>query len=129
MTASLSFVSVICDDVGSLAAFYGEVFDLASVDDLASEHFRALKIGDTVLGFSAPSAFEMLNLEAVGPQAPTTFWTFEVDTAEQVNTLTQIAIDAGARCVKNPSRTYYGSWQSVLLDPAGNAFRINSTAA
>lgn len=130
MGVTLSFVSVICDHVDDLAAFYRSVFDLEPVDALASEHFRALRIGGTVLGFSARSAYEMLNLVDPGvEQPPTTFWTFEVDTDQQVDDLTGAAVSAGGRLVKPPYGTYYGAWQSVLLDPAGHAFRINHSSA
>ena len=43
----------------------------------------------------------------------------------EVDRVTAAAVAAGATCVKEPGRTYYGAWQSVLLDPEGNAFRLN----
>jgi len=36
-----------------------------------------------------------------------------------------IALEAGATLVKPPYVTYYNWYQSVLLDPEGNVFRIN----
>lgn len=122
----LSFASVITDDIVGLSTFYADLLGLAEVVDLRSDHFRGLWVGDTVLGFSSPAAYELLNLDAPESVSGTTqFLTFEVDDDESVARLTNAATAAGARCVSTPARTYYGAWQSVLIDPAGNAFRIN----
>ena len=39
--------------------------------------------------------------------------------------MTPLAVSQGARLIKEPYRTYYNWYQSVLLDPEENAFRIN----
>ena len=128
MDISLSFVSVICRDVPALAGFYRDVFELEQIDYLTTEHFRGIRIGETVLGFGAATTFAMLNLPTTPiPNSGSAFWTFEVDTEDNVDQLTRRAVEAGATCLKEPARTYYGSWQSVLHDPEGNAFRINKT--
>lgn len=122
----LSFVSVISDDIVGLSGFYEEVFGLDEVVTLRSEHFRGLWIGETILGFSTKHAYALLNLtDPESVSEPSTFWTFEVDTESAVSAMTDAAVAAGARCVSAPARTYYGAWQSVLLDPEGNAFRVN----
>ncbi|MGW0038485.1 VOC family protein [Gordonia sp. NPDC003376] len=122
----LSFASVIADDIVALSSFYAEVFGLDEVTELRSEHFRGLRLGDTILGFSTPHAYELLNLTAPENKSGTTsFITLEVDDESFVDDLTTSAVAGGARCVAGPARTYYGAWQSVLLDPEGNAFRIN----
>ena len=36
-----------------------------------------------------------------------------------------VALEAGATLIKPPYVTYYNWYQSVLLDPEGNVFRIN----
>ncbi len=36
-----------------------------------------------------------------------------------------IAVANGATLIKEPYVTYYNWYQSVLLDPEGNVFRIN----
>ena len=46
-------------------------------------------------------------------------------TFETRHLLTDAAVKMGATLVKAPFTTYYGWYQSVLLDPEGNAFRIN----
>lgn len=122
----LSFASVITDDIVGLSDFYRAVFDLAEVVELRSEHFRGLRLGETILGFSSPHAYELLNVDPPESLFGTKqFLTFEVDSDKQVDLMTQAAVAEGARCVKEPARTYYGAWQSVLADPAGNVFRLN----
>jgi uncharacterized glyoxalase superfamily protein PhnB len=127
MATGLSFASVFADDIGELSDFYRRVFGFDEVVELRSEHFRGLRVGDTVLGFSAPTAYDMLNLAA--PENPghgvSSFLTFEMADDDEVDAATELAVAAGATCVKAPARTYYGAWQSVFLDPEGNAFRIN----
>ena len=125
-SVQLSFASVITDDIVGLSTFYADLLNLEEVVELRSEHFRGLWVGDTVLGFSSPAAYALLNLQAPESVTGTTqFLTFEVDDDESVSRLTDAAVAAGAQCVSTPGRTYYGAWQSVLIDPAGNAFRIN----
>ncbi|MGB3482434.1 MAG: VOC family protein [Mycobacterium sp.] len=122
----LSFASVITEDIEELSGFYRAVFDLAEVDELRSDHFRGLRMGETILGFSSTHAYELLNLDPPQDVSGTTqFLTFEVDSDKLVDIMTEAAVAEGARCVKEPARTYYGAWQSVLADPAGNVFRIN----
>lgn len=122
----LSFASVITDDIVGLSDFYRAVFDLAEVVELRSEHFRGLRIGATILGFSSPHAYELLNVDPPESRSGTTqFLTFELDSDKQVDVMTQAAMAEGARCVKKPARTYYGAWQAVLADPDGNVFRLN----
>ena len=127
MSVGLSFASVFAGDIESLSHFYRRVFGFDEVTELRSEHFRGMRVGDTILGFSAHTAYGMLNLEApehLGPGVRSLL-TFEADSDAQVDSLTAIAVAAGGTCLTPPARTYYGAWQSVLLDPEGNAFRIN----
>lgn len=122
----MSFASVITDDIVGLSGFYADLLDLDEVTELRSDNFRGLRLGDVVLGFSSPKAYELLNLEPPASVSGTTqFLTFEVESEAQVETVTDAAMAAGAQCVTPPGRTYYGAWQSVLLDPKGNAFRVN----
>ena len=39
--------------------------------------------------------------------------------------MTPLAVSRGARLIKEPYQTYYNWYQSVLLDPEDNVFRIN----
>lgn len=128
MPVELSFASILARDVARLSGFYEEVFALAEVHELTSPHFRGLWIGTTVLGFSAPSAYDLLELPApVGddPDGVRTFLTFEAATSAEVATYADRAVAAGGTLVQPPHDTYYGAWQAVLLDPEGHAFRVN----
>lgn len=128
-TVRLSFVTQVCTDMDKLATFYSDLFGLEHVTELEGEHFRALQVGSTILGFNPPIAYELLNLPPSDLTAsPATFWTFETENEEQVGQLTEVALSAGATLLKGPFRTYYGAWQSVLLDPEANVFRINRSA-
>ncbi|GAB39544.1 MULTISPECIES: VOC family protein [Mycobacteriales] len=124
---SLSFVSIICSDFISQASFYGTVFSLPEIEELASEHFRALRVGGTTLGFHTPGALELLSLppETIIGDSSASFWTFETADEAAVDTLVADALTAGATLVKAPYLTYYGARQAVLRDPEGNVFRIN----
>ena len=123
----LSFTSILARDFLGLSAFYEQVFGLAEVVDLTSPHFRGLWIGETVIGFSAPSAYQLLDLPepATDDRAVRTFLTFETTAHDDVAGFVEVAVAAGASLVQAPHDTYYGAWQAVLLDPEGNAFRVN----
>ena len=125
--ASLSFTSILATDVVALSAFYEQLFQLDAVPSLDSPHFRGLRSGRVVIGFSAPSAYELLNLPQPSGNEPgvRSFVTFDVDGPEAVDALTEKALAAGASLRWGPGDTYYGARQSTLLDPEGNAFRIN----
>ncbi|MEH3075821.1 MAG: VOC family protein [Quadrisphaera sp.] len=124
---SLSFASLVVPDPVRSAAFYQDVFGLPEVTELSSEWFRGLRLGPTVLGFSHPHAYELLGLAEPEPGAVAvrTFLTVEVASEEEVGRMTEVACAHGATLTAGPARTYYGAWQSVLLDPDGHAFRIN----
>lgn len=127
MTVSLSFTSLLVAEPDRSVAFYADVFGLPEVESLASPHFRGLRIGPTVLGFSGPKAYELLHLEQPSPGAAgvDTFLTFEAATIEEVDELTALAAEHGATVLSPPAETYYGAWQSVLADPDGHVFRVN----
>ena len=127
MTAALSFTSIMADDVIALSAFYQQLFGLETVPSLDSPHFRGLRSGRVVIGFSGPSAYELLNLPkpTAGEEGIRSFITFDVATPADVDALTEQAVAAGALLRWGPGETYYGAHQSTLLDPEGNAFRIN----
>jgi uncharacterized glyoxalase superfamily protein PhnB len=124
----LSFSSIFAADIEALSAYYADVFGLAEVISLRSPHFRGLQVGATILGFSAAAtAYELLELDRPRTADPAvrTFVTFEMDSAGAVDKTVALAVPAGATLIQDPHQTYYGAWQAVLLDPEGNAFRIN----
>lgn len=127
MGVGLSFTSILARDFVGLSGYYERVFGLEEVAALTSPHFRGLWIGGTVLGFSAPSAYDLLELPAPASDDPgvRTFPTFETEAPEEVTTYADRAVAEGGTLVQPPHDTYYGAWQAVLLDPEGNAFRVN----
>jgi uncharacterized glyoxalase superfamily protein PhnB len=127
-TVGLSFTSFFAQDMVALSGFYRELFGLPEVQELTSPHFRGLQVGATVLGFSAAqSAYDLLELPRPSSADPgvRTFITFELDGPGEVDAAFAAAAAAGGTVVQAPHQTYYGAWQAVLLDPEGNAFRIN----
>lgn len=127
MPVALSFTSLLVAEPDRSVAFYADVFGLPEVASLASPHFRGLRIGPTVLGFSGPKAYELLHLTEPAPGAVgvDTFLTFEASTIEEVDELTARAQAHGATVLAPPAETYYGAWQAVLADPDGHVFRVN----
>ena len=127
MAVSLSFASLMVAAPDRSVGFYAELFGLPEVEELASPHFRGLRLGPTVLGFSGPAAYELLELPAPVAEGDgiDTFLTFEAPDRDGVTALTARAAELGGVVVKEPYDTYYGAWQSVVRDPDGHAFRIN----
>jgi predicted enzyme related to lactoylglutathione lyase len=128
--AELGYLNIFARDIQKLADFYGELFQLEEIRESRSPIFRGLRTGKANLGFNAPDAYALLNLENAANNSGTkAFATFDVGTAAEVDRLTPVAVAKGAVLRKAPFKTYYGWYQSVLLDPEGNAFRINFTGA
>jgi predicted enzyme related to lactoylglutathione lyase len=128
--AELEFVNIFARDIEKLASFYADVFGLEELVASRSPIFRGLKTKKANIGFNAYEAYALLNLQqwtdGAGIKA---FTTFAVGGSEEVDRLTVVAVEKGATLLKAPFTTYYGWYQSVLLDPEGNAFRINFGAA
>jgi len=126
----LGYLNIFARDIAKLASFYAEVFGLDEVVASRSPIFRGLKTKKANIGFSAYDAYELLNLprstDGIGIKS---FTTFDVGSVEEVDRLTPLAVEKGATLLKAPFTTYYGWYQSVLLDPEGNAFRINFATA
>jgi predicted enzyme related to lactoylglutathione lyase len=119
----LSFSSIFADDVEQLAEFYRELFGFEMEGDTPT--YRGLKTGSSTLGISSTEVYGMLDLPKPESRGIGTFLTFDVDHRVEVDELTERARTLGARVMKPPFETVYGWYQSVLLDPEGNAFRIN----
>ncbi len=128
--AELGYLNLFARDIQKMADFYGELFQLEEIRESRSPIFRGLRTGKASLGFNAHDAYALLNLEkAAGNSVVKAFATFDVGTAAEVDRLTPVAVAKGAILRKAPFKTYYGWYQSVLLDPEGNAFRINFAQA
>lgn len=123
---SISIASYLCEDIEGLSTFYAEVFDLAEVMELHSDIFRGLDADGVTIGFSSLVAYEMLGIEEwANPKGTAQYLTFEVGSRTEVEERTAAALERGATLVHEIYETYYGAYQPVLADPAGNVFRIN----
>lgn len=122
---TLAYTNIFTADIDRLADFYGELFGLQEIMESRSPLFRGFTAGGSSIGFSAPGAYELLGLAPQEGPGDRVLQTFDAPDAETVSTLTEKAISLGASLVKEPFKTYYGWFQSVLRDPDGNAFRIN----
>jgi uncharacterized glyoxalase superfamily protein PhnB len=128
--AELGYVNIFARDVVKLSGFYADVFGFEEIVASRSPIFRGLRTQKASIGFNAHDAYALLNLpEATDGEGIKAFTTFDVDSAAEVDRLTPIAVAKGATLRKAPFTTYYGWYQSVLLDPEGNAFRINFVPA
>lgn len=135
--AELGYLNIFADDIVRLAAFYAELFGLEEIVASRSPIFRGLRTAKANIGFNAHDAYDLLNLRKPAAGADVTgiaagtksFMTFDVASAADVDRLTPLAVQNGATLLKAPFMTYYGWYQSVLLDPEGNAFRINFAGA
>jgi predicted enzyme related to lactoylglutathione lyase len=124
--ADLGYLNMFAHDIQKMASFYADLFRLEEIRESRSPIFRGLRTGKANLGFNAHDAYALLNLhDFAGSSRVKSFATFNVDEAAEVDRLTPIAVAKGAVLRKAPFTTYYGWYQSVLLDPEGNAFRIN----
>lgn len=122
----LSYVNVFAKDVVKLSGFYRGVFDFEEIVEIRSPIFVGLRTGQSNIGFNAHEAYDLLKLsEYASPTGVKFLLNFDVDSMEDVDRFTTKAVGEGARLIKEPYRTYYNWYQSVLLDPEENVFRIN----
>lgn len=126
MTTTVSYASIIADDIDALCAFYGAILDLPEVDN-ASAIYRGLTSGNgVVLAFSAPAVNGMLGIDEYrNPTGTRQYLTFELATDEAVELVAGRAVARGARVLRQPYVTGYHAYQAVLADPEGNVFRLN----
>jgi hypothetical protein len=124
--AELGYLNIFAEDIAKLAGFYADVFGFEEIVASRTPIFRGLRTKKANIGFNAHDAYGLLNLQkSTNGTGIKSFTTFDVDNVEEVDRLTPIAVEKGATLLKAPFTTYYGWYQSVLLDPEGNAFRIN----
>jgi uncharacterized glyoxalase superfamily protein PhnB len=122
----LSYVNVFARDVVALSGFYQQVFGFPEIEAIRSPIFRGLDTGKSSLGFNAFDAYELLHLAEFSDTKGVKFLlNIDVDSRDDVDRMVPVAVAAGATLIKPPYVTYYNWYQSVLLDPEGNVFRIN----
>lgn len=123
----LSYVNIFAENIVSLSSFYMNLFDFKEIVEIRSPIFRGVSTGKSAIGFNAYDAYELLGvLEEKDATGIKFLLNFDVDSECQVSMLTEKATGLGASLVKNPYKTYYNWYQSILKDPEGNLFRINT---
>ena len=123
----LSYVNIFAKDIVKLSGFYREVFGLEEIPEIRSPIFVGLRTGKSCIGFNAQDAYDLLLLsDYANPTGVKFLLNFDVDLPAEVDRMTPLAVERGARLVKKPYKTYYNWYQSVLFDPEDNVFRINA---
>lgn len=124
--AQLSYVNVFAADIVALSGFYTEVFGFPEVEAIRSPIFRGIDAGSCCIGFNAHDAYDLLKLDAYRDAQGVKFLlNIDVEDKAAVDRITERATALGATLIKSPYTTYYNWYQSVLLDPEGNVFRVN----
>lgn len=122
----LSYVNVFAKDIVKLSGFYREVFGFEEIPEIRSPIFVGLKTGLSNIGFNAQDAYGLLKLaDYANPTGVKFLLNIDVASVEDVDRMTAVAVEHGAKLIKEPYKTYYNWYQSVLLDPEENVFRIN----
>lgn len=128
MTARLAYANILAEDIEALSRFYIDLFGFPEIESHRSPIYRCLDAGGVELGFNAPLARELLNLDDTAQSrniATSVYLTYETSDLAEIDTLAGRAVELGGRIVKEPYDTYYNARQSVLADPEGNVFRLN----
>lgn len=124
--ATLSWTNVFTKDLESLPEFYLDVFGFAEIPEMRNPVFRGIATGRTNIGFMAPDVYGILQLDDWAETSGAAFLlNIEVDSTDEVDRLTDVAVARGATLRKPASTTSYGWYQSVLTDPEDNVVRIN----
>jgi predicted lactoylglutathione lyase len=122
----LSYVNIFAKDIVKLSGFYRDVFGFEEIPEIRSPIFVGLRTGQSCLGFNAQEAYDLLQLsDYSNPTGVKFLLNFDVDSSAEVDRMTPLAVSCGGRLIKEPYQTYYNWYQSVLLDPEENVFRIN----
>ena len=128
MKARLAYVNILAKDIDALSSFYMSVFSFREIEGHRSPIYRCLEAGGVELGFNAPLAGELLNIQIRCPERGdglATYITFEMESVDALEDTFHVALAYGARVLMAPYDTYYNARQCVLEDPEGNCFRIN----
>jgi predicted enzyme related to lactoylglutathione lyase len=124
----LGAITLFARDVDALAQFYRDALGLGeTVDD--SPRYRELDGGGARVGFAFAGAYDLLDLTSErDPTGLRSVLTFDV-AAERLDAAVERAVASGARVIKPPFTTHFGARMTVLVDPEGNAFRLNAARA
>ncbi len=125
----LAYVNAFAHDLDRLAGFYRDLLGLEEIVESRAITFRGFRGGGCNLGFSTPEIYDLLALPKPQDEGVKMFLTWNVPLRADVDKLTERAVALGAQLTRSPFQTAYGWYLSTLLDPEGNAFRINTTSA
>ena len=124
--ANLSYVNVFCKDIIKLSNFYIKTFNFKEIKEIRSPIFRGVDTGKSAIGFNAMAVYNLLDIKKFSKTTGAKFLlNFDARSMKEVDILTQRAKKNGAQIIKQPYRTYYHWYQSVIIDPEKNIFRIN----
>jgi predicted enzyme related to lactoylglutathione lyase len=128
--ATLTYVNLFVRDLGTLPDFYARLFGFTEIPEMRNPVFRGFDTGASSIGFMAPEVYGVLELqEHRADSGVRGLLNIDVTDTAEVDRLTDVAVEMGAELVKKPATTSYGWYQSVLLDPERNVFRINTVLA
>jgi predicted enzyme related to lactoylglutathione lyase len=128
--STLTWVNVFARDLDALSSFYMDVFGYSEISQVRNPVFRGLSTGRSALGFMATDVYRILQLDGhESDEGIKMLLNFDVASADEVDRLTPVAVARGAKLVKAAAMTTYGWYQSTLLDPEGNVFRINTVVS
>lgn len=127
------YVNLFCRDIEAQLGFYAALLGLPEAVHARSPIYRALEVPGFQFGFHAPAAYGLLQLGERSPQAEasppvTAYPTFMLDRPSEVSAGAEQAVALGGAVLKPPYATYYGEWQTVLIDPEGHVFRLSCAA-
>ncbi len=124
--ADLFSVQIFTRDLEALPRFYMEAFGFKEIEEARTPIARMITTGQSHIGFNAFEAYEILNLaEHAATAGVKSMLNLTVDSVAEVERLVPVCIRKGAKLVKEPYKTYYNWYQTVLFDPEMNVFRIN----
>lgn len=121
----LGFVNLFCRDIDRMVAFYQALLALEEIPDNRTAIFRALRAGPVTIGFSAWPAYPYLGLDDLAAgQGVRALLSFAVDSEAEIDRLATLAAALQASIRKPPGWSSYRWYQTVLVDPEGNALRL-----
>ena len=124
--ANLSYVNIFCKDIIKLSNFYIKTFNFKEIKEIRSPIFRGVDTGKSAIGFNAMAVYNLLDIKKFSKTTGAKFLlNFDARSMNEVDVLTQKAKKNGGKIIKSPYRTYYHWYQSVIIDPEKNIFRIN----
>ena len=124
------YFSVFCRDMEAQLSFYTALLRTPEAEDHRSPIYRCIKANSFELGFHAAPAYALLGVADRLParqtlRPVTSYATFMLSSCEEVDAMASRVDELGGRIIKGPYPTYYGQWQTVLVDPENNMFRLS----